>query len=72
MPLKSQVVTSSQCAQQGDRWASSLNIREREHRRGCFRGQAEEKTDNGTQLRKRPGIQAKTIACWLNRVKMEF
>lgn len=32
----------------------------REHRRGSFRGQAEEKTDSGTQLRKRPGVQGKT------------
>lgn len=51
-----------QCAQQGDRWASTLNIREREHRRESFIEQAEEKKDNGTQLRKRPGFQAKT---WL-------
>lgn len=54
------MVTSSQCAQQSDRWGNSLNIREREHRRGSFRGQAEEKTDSGTQLRKRPGVQGKT------------
>lgn len=54
------MVSSSQCAQQGDRLASSLNIREGGHRRGSFRGQAEEKTDSGTQMRKRPGVQAKT------------
>lgn len=28
MPLKSQMVTSSQCAQQSDRWGNSLNVRE--------------------------------------------
>lgn len=60
MPLKSQMVSSSQCAQQGDRLTSSLNIIEREHRRGSFRGHAEEKTDSEIQLRKRPGFQAKT------------
>lgn len=59
MRLKSQMVSSSQCAQQGDRWTSSLNIIEREHRRRSFRAQAEDKTDSGTQLRKRPDFQAK-------------
>lgn len=62
MPLKSQKVSSSQCAQQADRWTSSLNIIEGEHRRWSFRGQAEENTDNGTQLRKKPSFQAKA---WL-------
>lgn len=63
------MVTSSQSAQQGDRWASSLNLREREHRRGSFRGQAEEKTGSAE---KEDRLPSKNIACWLTRVKMEF
>lgn len=61
-----------QCAQQGDRWASTLSIREREHRRESFIGQAEEKKRQWNSAEKEARLPSENMACWLNRVKMEF